>query len=88
MRKFTLALVAMTALLNLGFVPALACGDDADCCKLQAGSKKASKKKAATKHYVCSMCPDVCSDKPGKCPKCGMELQEGEPKEADKKHTH
>ncbi len=25
--------------------------------------------------YVCTMCPDVASDKPGKCPKCGMDLK-------------
>lgn len=25
--------------------------------------------------YVCSMCPEVQSDKPGKCPKCGMNLE-------------
>ena len=24
--------------------------------------------------YVCPMCPGVKSDKPGKCPKCGMDL--------------
>ncbi|MEO6357709.1 MAG: heavy metal-binding domain-containing protein [Ferruginibacter sp.] len=24
--------------------------------------------------YTCSMHPEVISDKPGKCPKCGMEL--------------
>jgi Cu+-exporting ATPase len=24
--------------------------------------------------YACSMHPDVTSDKPGKCSKCGMEL--------------
>ena len=32
--------------------------------------------KAATKTYTCSMHPEVNSDKPGKCPKCGMELIE------------
>lgn len=26
------------------------------------------------KTYTCSMHPEVKSDKPGKCPKCGMEL--------------
>ena len=26
------------------------------------------------KLYTCSMHPEVKSDKPGKCPKCGMEL--------------
>ena len=28
----------------------------------------------ATKTYTCSMHPEVISDKPGKCLKCGMEL--------------
>ena len=35
-----------------------------------------SEKKEATKTYTCSMHPEVISDKPGKCPKCGMELVE------------
>jgi len=26
------------------------------------------------KNYTCPMHPDVNSDKPGKCPKCGMDL--------------
>ncbi|MEI2822068.1 MAG: heavy metal-binding domain-containing protein [Chitinophagaceae bacterium] len=30
------------------------------------------------KMYTCPMHPDVTSDKPGKCPKCGMELKEKE----------
>ena len=28
----------------------------------------------AMKTYTCPMHPEVKSDKPGKCPKCGMEL--------------
>jgi transcription initiation factor IIE alpha subunit len=28
------------------------------------------------KIYTCPMHPDVTSDKPGKCPKCGMDLVE------------
>jgi len=31
-------------------------------------------KKAKKVKYHCPMHPDVTSDKPGKCPKCGMEL--------------
>ena len=30
----------------------------------------------STKTYTCSMHPEVISDKPGKSPKCGMELIE------------
>ena len=30
----------------------------------------------AVKTYTCPMHPEVKSDKPGKCPKCGMELIE------------
>ena len=31
---------------------------------------------ATHKVYTCTMHPDVVSDKPGKCPKCGMTLVE------------
>lgn len=31
---------------------------------------------AIKKVYTCTMHPEVISDKPGKCPKCGMELVE------------
>jgi len=46
--------------------------------------EKYTQKKAEKKHeekcemkevYVCPKCKDVKSDKPGKCPKCGMELK-------------
>ena len=35
-----------------------------------------SEKKSTAKVYTCTMHPEVTSDKPGKCPKCGMELVE------------
>ncbi len=34
----------------------------------------AKKSKMAMTQYTCSMHPEVVSDKPGKCPKCGMAL--------------
>lgn len=39
-------------------------------------SSKASTEKAIAQKevYSCEMHPEVISDKPGKCPKCGMEL--------------
>lgn len=61
------------------------------CC---AGCKKAFikdpakyiQKKADMKEvYTCSMHPDVKSDKPGKCPKCGMKLAK---KMAPMEHKH
>jgi hypothetical protein len=39
-----------------------------------AGTK--SEKKEGIKTYSCSMHPEVLTDKPGKCPKCGMALIE------------
>ena len=36
--------------------------------------KQGSKEDISSETYTCSMHPEVKSDKPGKCPKCGMEL--------------
>ena len=30
------------------------------------------------KPYICPMHPDVTSDRPGSCPKCGMKLEQRE----------
>ena len=35
---------------------------------------KTKKSKVAKVQYTCTMHPEVLSDKPGKCPKCGMTL--------------
>ena len=37
-------------------------------------SHKSTHHKMAAKKYTCTMHPDVVMDKPGKCPKCGMDL--------------
>jgi len=37
--------------------------------------------------YVCPMHPDVTSDAPGNCPKCGMQLAP-RPEEASEEHQH
>lgn len=44
------------------------------------------KAKPAKVQYTCTMHPEVLSDKPGKCPKCGMTLVKKEPakKKAEK----
>lgn len=37
--------------------------------------------------YTCSMHPEVIQDKPGKCPKCGMDLVPEKPEEEKQKKT-
>jgi len=46
-----------------------------DCMEM---SGKMCDDKTATMDYSCPMHPEVTSDKPGKCPKCGMDLVEKE----------
>jgi hypothetical protein len=42
--------------------------------KMKKMDKKKSTKKMEAMNYSCPMHPEVTSDKPGKCPKCGMDL--------------
>ena len=48
------------------------------CAMMNSGTKGAAEKKSTKKQmaiaYTCPMHPEVTSDKPGKCPKCGMDL--------------
>ena len=39
-------------------------------------TKKNATEQQVTKKYTCPMHPEVVTDKPGKCPKCGMALVE------------
>lgn len=61
------------------------------CCpdcekKFKENPEKYTQKKADAKEiYTCPMHPDVKSDKPGKCPKCGMKLVK---KMMQKEHIH
>ncbi|CAN5618543.1 hypothetical protein BH11BAC1_BH11BAC1_20140 [soil metagenome] len=47
-------------------------------CLVQASYTSCKSTKDSTQNkpitYVCPMHPEVTSDKPGKCPKCGMDL--------------
>ena len=47
--------------------------DGAAMADSSAAAKDSSIKKTAVV-YTCKMHPEVISDKPGKCPKCGMDL--------------
>ena len=46
------------------------------CSMMCNDSKKKTEKKNVAMTYTCPMHPEVTSDKPGKCPKCGMDLVE------------
>jgi hypothetical protein len=43
-------------------------------CKEKESSQGQTPGGATTVQYTCNMHPEVVQDKPGKCPKCGMEL--------------
>jgi hypothetical protein len=46
------------------------------CGNNQVKEKPANMKEVAKVQYTCPMHPEVVSNKPGKCPKCGMALVE------------
>ena len=58
---------------------ALACTGDATKTKSSSEMQQAN----TEVYYTCSMHPQVRSDKPGKCPICGMELVKKEVKVSD-----
>ena len=47
---------------------------DGDCMEMSGKMCNDKMKKMAVMNYSCPMHPEVSSDKPGKCPKCGMNL--------------
>jgi hypothetical protein len=46
------------------------------CGSNTAKEKQTTTKEVAKVQYTCTMHPEVVSDKPGSCPKCGMALVE------------
>lgn len=66
MKKFIIILIVTTASLST-FQPADAQSDKSSRTKDNTNSIKLVQ-------YVCPMHPDITSDKPGKCSKCGMNL--------------
>jgi hypothetical protein len=64
----------MTALMAVGLMGVtLGVGG---CKEKESGQSGNSAAKEHAVQYTCSMHPDVVQDKPGKCPKCGMDLVE------------
>lgn len=63
------------SLLVLGFV-LLAVIMFNSCGSSSSKEKQSTTKEVAKVQYTCTMHPEVVSDKPGNCPKCGMALVE------------
>lgn len=71
MKKYILPLASLV-LIAIAFT---ACSNNA--------SKETATVKTTGTVYTCKMHPEVTSDKPGKCPKCGMDLVKKEDVEKD-----
>jgi hypothetical protein len=70
MKLLTLTLL-VSAILSAGSPAFAGCGAGA-CCDPSKSSEK--RVEASSQIYNCEMHPEVTSDKPGKCPTCGMTL--------------
>lgn len=77
MKKVTslcVAIVMGLAVAGVAFADSACHSGTAKSCDMK--SAKMQKTMKATKDtYACSMCPEVKSGKPGKCPKCSMNLE-------------
>ena len=67
-----LGLIAAVALLALAALNVTGCKQSATPSTPAGQATNAAA--SQTVQYTCSMHPDVVQDKPGKCPKCGMDL--------------
>jgi predicted Zn-ribbon and HTH transcriptional regulator len=68
MKKLTLMALAFL------FSAATLFAADINISKTLSDTTKTQKVKPAKVQYTCTMHPEVLSDKPGKCPKCGMTM--------------
>lgn len=80
MKRILLLLGVVTAALvgygALSLEPAEAgCGEGSGCGMSHSSKQQSAAPAAKAGKYTCSMHPEVVSDTPGKCPKCGMNLE-------------
>jgi len=68
-----LAMIAAVALLAIAAVNGTGCKQSSTPSTPPQQTTNAT---ATTIQYTCPMHPEVVQDKPGKCPKCGMDLVE------------
>jgi cytochrome oxidase Cu insertion factor (SCO1/SenC/PrrC family) len=83
--KITRALFSFVALFALAALPS---GYTDGHSVAVAQRKPAAKKKAEAAVYTCPMHADVKSSKPGRCPKCGMDLRLAEKETPDEHEGH
>ena len=89
--KRTLTVLGIAALLLFAYgvlliKPAEAgCGGNSGCGMSRGKQEQTSATTAKTGQYACPMHPEVVSDKPGKCPKCGMTLEKVQGQAGDQK---
>jgi len=62
MKRLIIIMIALTA--SYGAIAQSCCG----------GTSASKKDTVSSAKYICPMHPEVTSDKPGKCPKCGIDL--------------
>jgi hypothetical protein len=89
MKVLALVVVSAAAILGAGYLARAGCCDAADqasraACPTMRGpmapasvtpaTQPAAASQPAHVTYTCPMHPEVVSDKPGTCPKCGMQL--------------
>lgn len=68
-RTFALLTIFVCAFLTLS-----SCQQSKDKAETTESMDSTSQEQIAKVTYTCTMHPEVVSDKPGKCPKCGMDL--------------
>jgi Na+-translocating ferredoxin:NAD+ oxidoreductase RnfG subunit len=72
--KKNILIVMVIALLTTGFVACTNSNTKTNTSTTQTDASDMKKVMDSDEMYTCKMHPDVISDKPGKCPKCGMTL--------------